>query len=235
MGAYLRLVFEAPLMAFGGEAVDALGVIEPFPATSMLTGLLANALGWRRQDRAMLARLQARLSYAARIDREGRMLTDFQTVQLGGNDLGWTTRGEPEGRAGGAATYKSPHIRRRDYDADKRIVVALTLVPAEETPTLAALAAALDAPARPLFLGRKPCLPAGRISAGIVAAETPLAALATLPPPAGTATRVMLPANEAALPSDEVRPWSDRRNWISGVHGGSRDIRIRPLPPEAAS
>lgn len=232
MGAYLRLVFEAPLMAFGGEAVDALGVIEPFPAASMLTGLLANALGWRRQDRTMLARLQARLRYAARIDREGRALTDFQTVRLCGNDQGWTTRGEPERRGGEAV---STHIRRRDYDADKRVVVALTLDPVGEAPTLEELAAALDAPARPLFLGRKPCLPAGRIGAGIVVAETLPDALASLPPPVDRKTRVMLPAEEPALPGDEVRPWSDRRNWISGVHGGSRDVRIRHLPPGGAA
>ena len=32
-------------MAFGGETIDNLGVIRPFPAVSMLTGLFANALG----------------------------------------------------------------------------------------------------------------------------------------------------------------------------------------------
>jgi hypothetical protein len=93
MADYLRLVLEAPLVAFGGETVDARGVIADFPAASMLTGLLANALGWRRGDRDALARLQARLRYAARIDRDGTRLTDFQTAQLGRNDQGWTTRG----------------------------------------------------------------------------------------------------------------------------------------------
>jgi CRISPR system Cascade subunit CasD len=226
MPVYLRLVLEAPLMAFGGEAVDALGVTEPFPAASMLTGLLANALGWRRQDRDALARLQQRLHYAVRIDREGQLFTDFQTVQLGANDQGWTTRGAPEGRAG--ASYGAPHIRRRDYDADKRVVIALRLDAPHEVPTLTDLAAALDEPARPLFLGRKPCLPSGRINAGIVESESLLAALATLPPDEKT-TRVMLPHGEPAQLGDEERPWSDQRNWRSGVHGGTRLVRIRHL------
>lgn len=229
MGSYLRLVLEGPLLAFGGEAVDSLGVIEAFPAASMLTGLLANALGWQRYHRAALARLQQRLHYAARIDREGQLLTDFQTAQLGANDQGWTTHGAPEGRAG--ATYGSPHIRRRDHDADKRVVVALRLDDGEEAPTLVDLAAALDEPARPLFLGRKPCLPSTRINAGIVEAETLLDALASLAPPANTKTRVLLPDSVPYQDGDEERPWSDQRNWHSGVHGGTRTIRIRHLPP----
>ena len=49
---HLVLTLESPLMAFGGETIDNLGVIRPFPAASMLTGLLANALGWRRVERA---------------------------------------------------------------------------------------------------------------------------------------------------------------------------------------
>jgi CRISPR system Cascade subunit CasD len=51
----------------------------------------------------------------------------------------------PEGRAGSHDTYRSPHIRWRDYDSDKRVVVALRLVPAEISPTLTDLAQALDA------------------------------------------------------------------------------------------
>jgi CRISPR system Cascade subunit CasD len=232
MAEYLRLVLEAPLLAFGGETVDARGVIADFPGASMLTGLLANALGWRRVDRDALARLQARLLYAARIDRDGTRLTDFQTAQLGRDDQGWTTHGVPEGRTGGPATYNSPHLRQRDYDADKRVVVALRLDPAEETPTLAELGAALDEPARPLFLGRKPCLPTGRISAGIIDADGLLAALASLPPPASAAARVLLPASEPRQPGDHARPWSDARDWHSGVHGGSRMVLIRLLPAQ---
>ena len=228
MTAYLRLVLEGPLLAFGAETVDARGVVADFPAASMLTGLLANALGWRRSDRASLSRLQDRLHYATRIDREGSRLTDYQTAQIGRDDTGWTTRGAPEGRSGGAATYNAPHIRQRDYDADKRVVVALCLVPAEEVPTLVDLSAALDEPARPLFLGRKPCLPAARIGAGIIEADSLTTALASLPAPDGVAlTRILLPDCEPREPNDEARSWSDQRNWRSGVHGGTRTVLIR--------
>ena len=58
---HLILNLESPLMSFGGETIDNLGVIRWFPAVSMLTGLLANALGWRRVDRERHQDLQDRL------------------------------------------------------------------------------------------------------------------------------------------------------------------------------
>lgn len=227
MPRHLILVLEGPLLSFGAEAVDARGVVADFPAASMLTGLLANALGWRRTDRDAHARLQARLRFAARIEagREGERLTDFQTAQLGATDHGWTTRGAPEGRAGGAGTYRSPHIRRRDYDADKQVMVALYLDPVEEAPTLDDLAAALVSPARPIFLGRKSCLPSRPIFESIVEAPNLLAAL----PPMAGAARILM-ATDIGLdadPHDELRPVTDLRDWHSGVHGGNRIVRIR--------
>lgn len=230
MPDFLLIRLEGPLLAFGGETVDARGVIVDFPGRSTLTGLFANALGWKRTERARHARLQERIVFAARIDREGHRLTDFQTAQLGGGDRGWTTRGAPEGRAGGAGTYLSPHIRRRDYHADAAVTVALALEPPGEAPDLSALAAALEEPVRPLFLGRKPCVPLGRLSLGLHAAanltsallHAPLAEAAT-----SDALRLMLPLGESAGDSDEIRYIADERNWLSGVHGGARRVRYR--------
>ena len=185
----LLLVLEGPMLALGAEAVDARGVISDFPGASLLTGLLANALGWRRTDREKLANLQARLRFVARIEREGSRITDFQTVKLAKDDQGWTTFGMPEGRDGGAATYQSPHIRRRDYDTDKKVMVALTLIDGAEPPTLDELGGALKNPARPLFLGRKPCLPERRIFEAVVDADDLLAAFRLAPPPRGCCCR----------------------------------------------
>ena len=67
----------------------------------MLTGLLANALGWRRVEVERHQRLQDRLVFAARIDREphgGARLTDFQSVAINNSEQGWTTRGYPAGQ-----------------------------------------------------------------------------------------------------------------------------------------
>jgi len=218
-------------MAFGGETIDNYGVIRWFPSASMLTGLLANALGWRRTERERHQRLQNRLVFAARIYREpatGVRLTDFQTSQLGGNDQGWTTRGVPEGRAGGAATYDAPHLRYRDYFADTRASVALRLEPTDETPTLDHLADALQEPARPLFIGRKPCLPSGALFGGFVQGDTALAALLATPLSANAphldSIRALWPDGEGEAEITPSRSYmlTDQRNWTSGLHGGGR-------------
>ena len=231
---HLILNLESPLMAFGGETIDNLGVIRWFPAASMLTGLFANALGWRRTDRERHQRLQDRLIFAARIDREpagGVRMTDFQTAQLGANDRGWTTRGQPEGRAGGANTYDAPHLRFRDYFADMRVTVALRLQPEAEAPTLDDLADALQEPARPLFIGRKPCLPAASLfrhfsERGDTALAALLATAIDEPGDGDDRIKLLWPNGEGVdgITANRTYMLTDQRNWGSGLHGGGRQV-----------
>ena len=222
---HLLLRLEAPLMSFGAEAVDAYGVVRDFPARSAVTGLIGNALGWDRADTMHLDGLQRRLVMGSVRLREGRRVRDFQTAQLGAGDQGWTTRGRPEGRAGGAATYDSPHIRYRDADADALLLVALRLESAAQTPDLDAIAAALDRPERPLFVGRKPFLPSGRLHAGFVVAATIRAALeAACADQPGLGRRAQWPAGEGTGEDGQIVEMTDGRNWRVDVHAGLRRV-----------
>ncbi len=221
---WLHLRLSAPLMAFGDVAVDQVGPTRDFPAASALTGLLANALGWRWSDRDAHQGLQNRLIFGALIARQGRVLTDSQNAKLEKTDKGWTTRGASEGRAG--ATYDAPHRRRRDYLADHAAHVVLRLDPDDAAPGLDDLAVALDRPARPLFIGRKPCLPAARLNAGWIDGATARAALRTL----NLEGRALWPEAEGAPEGARVVDLSDLRNWRSGLHGGSRRVVIGELP-----
>lgn len=216
---WLHLRLTAPLMAFGGVAIDQVGPTRDFPSASALTGLFANALGWRRQDGAAHQALQDRLEFGALIARAGRLLTDSQNAKLEANDRGWTTWGRPDQRAG--ATYDSPHRRRRDYLADHDCRVVLRLAPGGG-PDLDALAVALDRPARPLFIGRKPCLPSAPLFAGWVEGTDARAALAALALPG----RAIWPVR-GDEPGHDL---PDLRNWISGLHGGSRLVCEGVLP-----
>lgn len=227
MPRHLMLALEGPLAAYGAEMVDARGPVRDWPGASVLTGLLANALGYTRGERQAHARLQERLRFAIRIDRGGTRLRDFQTAKLEKDDKGWTTRGEPEGRKG--ATYDTPHIRERDYFADLALTVALALDPPDETPDLEVLALALERPARPVFLGRKPCLPSRPIHAGMIEADDALHALILHPTTAEDAAEdpeiIQLAHQGASAWSQEgfeTMFVTDERNWISGVHGGER-------------
>lgn len=226
MWRHLLIRLSSPLIAFGGETIDNFGVIRDFPALSMVTGLIANALGWDRGDHALHNRLQERLRMGARLEASGSRITDFQTAQLGANDKAWTTWGTTEERRGGAATYDSPHLRYRDYHADLTALLALRLVPTNDSPNLDEVAQALDRPQRPLFIGRKPCLPVGRLVAGWIDADSVLQALQLAPLANGPkGLRAQWPDGEGQLPGDRLVDVCDERNWTSGVHGGWRSVR----------
>lgn len=239
MARHLVLVLDAPLVAFGGETVDNLGVIRDFPALSMITGLFANALGWDRSETDRHDRLQQRLKLGSVLRQPGRRLRDFQTAQLDGSDRGWTTRGVPEERGGGAGTYGGPHLRYRDFHADRITQVVVRLDPADEAPTLEDIAAALDRPQRPLFMGRKPCIPTRRLVDGWVDAQDVLHALlqrvASDPAPDGLLAQ--WPDGEGRLGGDRVSDLCDERRWRTGLHGGWRPVRtglIRPTHVQEA-
>ncbi len=219
---WLHLRFAAPLMAFGGVSIDHIGPTRHYPSASALTGLFANALGWRREERELHQMLQDRLVFGSlSVMPKGRIaplvVTDNQNAKLEKSDIGWTVRGKPEGRAG--ATYDSPHRRRRDYLADHETCVVLRLT-GENTPTLDKLSAALDRPARPLFIGRKPCLPSKRFFAGWVEGNTTYDALCAL----GLKGTALWPAEDASHGGALYHDLPDLRNWNNGLHGGSRKV-----------
>lgn len=250
---WLVLRLEAPLLSFGAVAIDNYGVTWDFPALSMLTGLFANALGWERTEGAAHQALQDRLVFASRRDDEPYhgVLRDVQNVQMAKSDQGWTTQGRPEGRDGGS--YDGPHRRFRDYHPDALVTVVVTLRPpapkerpsTRPAPTLDDLAHALDHPQRPLFIGRKPCLPASRLNAGFVQAPSAHDALVAAPVPdvarhaSAVRLRAQWPAGEGPSTGplvDRGISLADRRNWISGLHGGTRHvIEGRVLPAGRSS
>lgn len=226
MPRHLLIRLSSPLIAFGGETIDNFGVIRDFPALSMVTGLIANALGWDRGDDALHNQLQERLRLGTRLESPSSRLTDFQTAQLGAADKAWTTWGAVEERRGGAASYDSPHLRYRDYQADLTALLVVRLEPADDSPTLESVARALDRPQRPLFIGRKPCMPIGRLVAGWVDADSVLQALQLAPLANGShGLRAQWPDGEGQLPGDRLVDVCDERNWTSGMHGGWRPVR----------
>lgn len=228
---HLILRLDTPLMSFGGVVIDNFGETDDWPSASLLVGIIGNALGYRRTDKEDLQALQDRLVFACRADCEGERLRDFQAADLNNNDKGWTTHGQPEGRAGGAKTYMGKHLRYRFYWTDRVITVALRLEPAEGDPSLDQVAKALDYPARPLFIGRKPCLPTAPLLVGRGQGESALDAVSKTPVLAvGNQTlaehTAFAPVHDRPHPfvSDQNREVrvSGKRNWISDVHGGEQ-------------
>jgi CRISPR system Cascade subunit CasD len=238
----LILRLEAPLMSFGGVLVDQRNPTDRFPGRALLAGLIANALGWNHAQFDDLNDLQERLRYAARWDVVPEAVRDYHTVELGQahlKDPGWTTRGRPEHRKGSGDKRHGTHQRYRHYWADGVLTVALGLKAGE--PGLDGVEQALCRPARPLFLGRKTCLPSGPILRSRREVPNLLAALQTEPadPRAGEGSCDM----EACWPpglthqDTEIRQrqyWTDDRDWHNQVHVGQRPMIvgiIREVPP----
>ncbi|WP_121117123.1 type I-E CRISPR-associated protein Cas5/CasD [Croceibacterium ferulae] len=222
---HIVLLLDAPLMSFGSEAVDAHAFVRDFPARSALTGLLANALGWERSDARALDGLQDRLIFGAARLEDGLRMKDFQTAKLSVNDRGWTTHGSPEGRTGSPATYQSPHIRHRYVDAQARVVVVLRLAEAASEPDLDQISSALDRPARPLFIGRKPFIPSTRLLQGNIFAADVANALGHAIAMFGKAhAYAQWPVAEGGKCDATTVELTDERNWRAGVHAGIRRV-----------
>jgi CRISPR system Cascade subunit CasD len=238
----LLLRFDAPMISFGAPMVDQNGVTQRMPALSMLTGLFGNALGYRHADAGHLTTLQERLRFAARTDRAGASLVDYQIVDLGmpwmdWKTNAWTTRGQLMRRGGGSSD--GLHIRYRHFRADSVHTVAVTLESPAASPAIEDLAAALKAPARPLFLGRKTCLPASPLFLRITEAKDLLDAL-TREARHPRADNGPLPAwwdegaDESVIASvaHDV-PTTDERDWRNQVHTGRRLLREGLIDPPA--
>ena len=235
------LRFDAPLMSFGGVMVDQHGPTDRFPGVSMLTGLFANALGWRHNDFDALQALQARLRFAARWDKEPESLLDYHTVDLGQPKMsgpGWTSRGIPEHRAGGAAARFGTHQRYRHYWANGVLTLAVDLA-AAGTPSLDDMELALRHPARPLFLGRKTCLPAKSILLERTHAADLLQALENYPcdhraNSSDTYSATWPKELKGGLHARIVARY-DQRDWVNQIHAGRRLYHegVIRRPPDA--
>ena len=247
----LLLRFDAPLMSFGGVRVDDRGPTDEAPGLSLVTGLVANALGWDHREADKLQRLQGRIRLAVRRDRAGEAFEDFQTVDLGQPYMapGWTTWHRVAERGG--ASGEGTHIRKRHYWADAVFTLAVAVRPEDEEPTLDRIEQALNEPERPLFLGRKPCLPADRLVLGRARATSLKEAVESASlvgrrrrrseqaeGPAESRFQVWWPEGDAPPPSStsgDREPVYDLRDWANQVHTGRRFVHrsFVEIPEEA--
>ena len=145
-----------PLASWGEPAVGEYRPSATHPGKSHITGLLAAALGIRRNEEDRLAGLAHGYGLAVRIDAEGELLRDYHTTQVPPKRRGqqFHTRRE-EMASCGLYTILS----QRDY----RVKAAWTcaLWQKETAPySLDGLRQALQQPRFTLYLGRKSCPPA---------------------------------------------------------------------------
>lgn len=141
--ATLLLRLAAPLQSWGVDSKFETRKTNREPTKSGVIGMLASALGVRRDDVEGLHRL-SQLRYAVRIDQEGRLLTDFHTAR--------------------APKAKDQYVTYRHYLADAMFLVVLE---SDDIDLLDRLEYAIQHPAFPLYLGRRSCPPTFPICLGI--------------------------------------------------------------------
>lgn len=181
MSNILLVRLEAPLQAWGDAAYDTRRPTRTYPTRSALAGLFASALGLTYRDGVVTARLHDTLRCAVRADRVGTVVTDFQTAELATSPSGWTRWGIERRDIGNVTRTVRVRGRRpfpsatqillKGYLADASFLAAVSLGPNAPV-MLDDLAAALKRPARPLFLGRRACLPSRPLFEGRIAAES---------------------------------------------------------------
>ena len=136
----LLLRLAAPLQSWGGDCKFEIRKTQRAPTKSGVIGLLAAALGWKRDNDEGLIRLNT-LKFGVRIDRQGQNIVDYQSVH-------------------GEKTY----ITYRHYLSD---AVFLAGLESEDIGFLYEMENALKNPIFPLFLGRRSCPPTLPIVIGI--------------------------------------------------------------------
>ena len=141
--ATLLLRLAAPLQAWGADSKFETRKTNREPTKSGVIGLLAAALGLRRDEREVLARL-AQLRFGVRVEREGQLLVDYHTAKT--------------------QDQKTSYVTYRHYLQD---AVFLAGIESEDTALLQQLQQALLHPAFPLYLGRRSCPPTLPLCLGI--------------------------------------------------------------------
>ncbi|MGX6610471.1 type I-E CRISPR-associated protein Cas5/CasD [Enterobacter kobei] len=152
MSQYLVFQLHGPMASWGVDAPGEVRHTHALPSRSALLGLLAAALGIRREEEARLNQFNEHYAFVVCASKHSRWARDFHTVQMPkeARKIRYFSRREELGNPERLGTL----ISRRDYYTDAWWMVALKATPGAPV-TLDSLRDALCRPVFPLCLGRK--------------------------------------------------------------------------------
>lgn len=164
---YLLFQIYAPLVSWGEIAVGGERQSSRQPSKSTITGLIAAALGIKRDEEDKLANLTNSICLAVKMYSGGTILKDFHTVQVPRKEskvVYHTRRAELTTSSDKIGTILS----RREYRCDSLYVVGICLNSGVNAITLEEIQKSLVAPLYQLYFGRKSCVPALPLNPKIV-------------------------------------------------------------------
>lgn len=154
--ATIRLT--APLQSYGNQASFNQRTSDNYPSKSAVIGIIAAALGYRRDD-ARILQLN-NLLFAVRIEQSGNMMTEFQTVEYQKSSI----------KTARKLTY-------REFIQDAVFMVAIG---SDNDHEIEKIVSALKHPKFQLYLGRRSNPPAGPLMIETYDEENPLQVLEKL-------------------------------------------------------
>ncbi|MFO1213411.1 MAG: type I-E CRISPR-associated protein Cas5/CasD [Burkholderiaceae bacterium] len=163
------LVFRliAPMASWGSIAVGESRHSGTHPSRSALLGLLAAALGLRRDDDDAHAALSANLRFGIKLHSMGFPLRDFHTVQVAPELRKQRYRTRRQEIAWPERPKLGTLLSAREYRCDSVSIVAVQLADASGAYSLAQLQKALERPTFVLYLGRRSCPLAAPVAARV--------------------------------------------------------------------
>ena len=147
----LLLRLSGPLQSWGKGSRFDFRDTDTVPTKSGVVGLIASAMGIKRQNQKKLAEL-ARLRMGVLVEREGKLLVDYHTV------MGAI-------KADGSCNEKDTIVSQRQYLCDAEFLVGLE---SDNEEQLREIEHYLCFPKWQLFLGRKACPPSKQIFVKII-------------------------------------------------------------------
>lgn len=166
---YLVFRLYGPMASWGEVAVGEARHSAVYPSKSAISGLLAAALGIRREDDERHKRLAERYWQAVKLLKAGQVLKDYHTAQAPDSVGKFRYRTRRDELVHGKNRLGTV-LSSREYRTDAQSIVAIQGL--EGMPySLQALQQALQFPKFHLYLGRKSCPLSAPLDAQIITAD----------------------------------------------------------------
>lgn len=173
MADYLLFTLYSPLSSWGEIAVGEVRASKTHPGRSAVFGLIAAALGIRRNDSAAIKNLHDSYGLGVKVISAGNLIKDFHTIEAARTQRNVVYRRRAD-ELNADSDFKGTLISTREYRSDALYVVSIWNRTADSTYSLFQVKNALESPVFVPYLGRKSCPPACNFAPEIIVGKQTL-------------------------------------------------------------
>jgi CRISPR system Cascade subunit CasD len=153
---YLLFRLYGPMASWGEIAVGETRHTAPYPSKSAIVGLMAAALGIKRDETEKQSQMQEGYAVAVEVYSKGTLLRDYHTAQVPDSVGNFRYRTRRDELVIGKSRLGNAILSSREYRADALALVAVKALP-NAPYDLITLMDRLREPRFHLYLGRKSC------------------------------------------------------------------------------